>query len=457
MYDNDTSKKCIDFANNFKLATVDPAVIEKTKMCVLDWLGCAICGAFTNESVYARDYVDSMGGNEQATVLGNNVRNSVYHATFANGYFGHIIEMDDVDIKSISHPGTVVIPAALSIGQWLHCSGNSLLEAIICGYEVMLRIGMAVTPAHYQIWHTTSTTGVFGSAITASKMLRLNADRMLWAFGNAGTLSSGLWEFLHDGAMSKYLHAGHAASSGVLAAYLAYNGFTGASHILEGDAGFFAGYAHQTVDYSIFDTFNQQYRILDVSFKPYPCCRHTHSAVDCAIHLHRKADFNVQQIKRITIFTYDIADKVAGNESPHNTRQAQFSIKFCVISALLHGVIKIDSFSDTCLKDKITHYLLSITDVVVDSEINKSIPNAWPSKIKIKFTDGHVMEDYVQYPKGDPENPLTWDELKTKFSLLTENIIHHDDIDTIYDMCRHMEQVSDCDTILKEVHFIDKL
>ena len=123
---------------------------------------------------------------------------------------------------------------------------------MIAGYEVMLRVGAAVTPAHYQIWHTTATSGVFGSVVAASRMLKLNREEMTWAFGNAGTMTAGLWEFLQDGAMSKYLHAGKAAASGIMAAYLARTGFTGASRILEGKQGFFAGYARQEVNPEIF-------------------------------------------------------------------------------------------------------------------------------------------------------------------------------------------------------------
>src|SRR5665647_3898526 len=205
MPDTEISKSCIDFAYTFKLEEAPADTRDHMKKCLLDWLGCAIRGSVMPQADCIKKYTKAMGGNPHASIIGNPTRNSVFNSALNNGYYGHILEMDDVDKESITHPGTVVIPAGLSIGEWSHLSGADFLAAMIAGYEVMLRVGAAVTPAHYQIWHTTATSGVFGSVVAASRMLKLTREEMTWAFGNAGTLSAGLWEFLQDGAMSKYL------------------------------------------------------------------------------------------------------------------------------------------------------------------------------------------------------------------------------------------------------------
>jgi Uncharacterized protein involved in propionate catabolism len=457
MRNENVSQACVNFATHFTLDQVQDDVKEQAKKCLLDWLGCAIHGSTMLQADYIKEYVAAMGGNRQASIIGCRTANSAVHAALSNGYFSHILEMDDVDKKSITHPGTVVIPAALSAGEWQDRAGADLLAAIIAGYEVMLRIGAAVTPAHYQIWHTTATAGVFGSAVAAGRMLRLDEQQMTWALGNAGSMAAGLWEFLQDGAMSKYLHAGKAAAAGVLVSYLAKMGFTGASRILEGKQGFFAGYARQNVDLAIFSNFNQRYYTGEVSFKPYPCCRHTHSAVDCAIKLKEKLRVDSKDIKHICIDTYNAASQVAGNENPNDARQAQFSLKYCVAVSLRSGEVSLNSFSEDMLFDHTVRKLMALTTVRVDETINSSTPKAWPARISLEMADDSVISEYVEYPKGDPENPLSWPDVKEKFSLLTNDILAGEDILEIISMCENLEALKECNTILRRVNFSAKI
>ncbi|SDF18039.1 MmgE/PrpD family protein [Sporomusa acidovorans] len=452
MHEQNISQICVDFATNLTLDSVPIDVKEQAQKCLLDWLGCAIRGSVMPQADCIKEYAAAMGGNQHASIIGSQTANSAFHAALCNGYFSHILEIDDVDKKSITHPGAVVIPAALSIGDWQGCTGAELLTAIIAGYEVMLRVGAAVTPAHYEIWHTTATAGVFGSAVAAGRMLKLDAKAMTWAFGNAGSMAAGLWEFLQDGAMSKYLHAGKAAAAGVLVSCMAKHGFTGATRILEGRQGFFAGYARQAVNMDVFADFGANYHTAGISFKPYPCCRHTHSAIDCAIKLNNKLKFSMESIKHIVIDTYHAAIQVAGNENPADSRQAQFSIKYCVVCALLAGKINLDSFAETAIFDQAVRRLMNITTVVVDETINNATPVAWPARISLELTDGQIMSEYVEYPKGDPENALTWPEIKDKFSFLVDGILDNSSISEVINMCEELETLKKCSDILRKVN-----
>ncbi|EGO63915.1 MmgE/PrpD family protein [Acetonema longum DSM 6540] len=434
------------------MEAIPAEVKEQAKKCLLDFLGCAIRGAVMPQAKCIKEYAAVMGGNAHASILGVSSLNSIVNAALANGYFGHILEMDDVDKESISHPATVVMPAALSIGEWRRSKGAELLEAIVAGYEVMLRIGTSVTPAHYQIWHTTATTGVFGAAIAAGRMLKLNQEQMSWAFGSAGTMAAGLWEFLSDGAMSKYLHAGKAASTGVLAAQLAASGLTGASRILEGRQGFFAGYARQDIEQKLFQDFHVKYRTATVSFKPYPCCRHTHSAIDCARSLYLQAQSVLSDIKQIHIHTYQAATQVACFEDPLDSRQGQFSLKYCMVRALINGNIGLDDFSQDKLTDKAVRALMAKTSVAVDAEIDRQTPIAWPCRLSLELADGRVLHEYVAYPKGDPENPLSWEEVETKFRLLVEPILEERAIPAIIDMCKNIELLADCGEMIRRIN-----
>jgi 2-methylcitrate dehydratase PrpD len=424
-------------------------VIDQAKKCLLDWLGCAIRGAAQQPAAIVRSYVDLLGGAAQATILGSAPPSSLYNAALANGFFGHILEMDDVHRQSISHPAAAVIPAALSVGEWKGATGEELLRAVIAGYEVMLRIGSAVTPGHYRIWHTTATTGVFGSTIAAGLLLGLDEQQLTWAFGNAGTMAAGLWEFLHDGAMSKYLHAGKAAATGVMAAALAQFGLSGAQRILEGDQGFFAGYARQDVDSSFFEDFGSRFVTLAVSFKPYPCCRHTHSSVDCAGKLHARLAGRLDAVSRIAIETYSQAVQVANLDQVVDAHQAQFSLKHCVAVGLLRGSVTLQDFEPPHLGDPALKSLQARMRVSVAPDLDRLVPEAWPARIRVETRDGKMFEETVRYPKGDPENPLSWEELTGKFMLLAEPVISRSAAQDLVAMCRNLDTLNECTQLMR--------
>jgi 2-methylcitrate dehydratase PrpD len=360
--------------------------------------------------------------------------------------------MDDVDKESISHPGTVVIPAALAVGEWRGASGRELLAAVIAGYEVMLRVGAAITPAHYQVFHTTATTGVFGSAMAAGRLLKLDEEQMTWALGNAGTMSSGLWEFLQDGAMSKFLHAGHAAASGVMAACLAQTGFTGPSRILEGRQGFFAGFARQEPDLDLFTDFGARFRTASVSIKPYPCCRHTHSAIDCARAVRTRLDTGLEAIAGIHLDTYQAANQVACNENPGDARQAQFSLKYVIARALKTGRIALADFAPEVLSDPEVRGLMGLTTVTVDPSIDALTPKAWPARLTVRLRDGRELTEYVENPKGDPENALNWQAVKEKFEILVDGLLPAPACREIIAMCEDLEDLKACADLLGSVN-----
>lgn len=234
------SKATAEFCTGVTFEDLPKETVDFIKKDILDWLGCAIGGSASDFSLPAKKLITSLGGAKQSLAFGLGAVN-VRDAAFFNGYCGHILEMDDVDRESISHPATVNIAPALAAAQYVNKSGKDFMLASVCGFEAMLRIGAAITPAHYEIFHTTSTAGNFGAAMAAGKIFDLNNQEMLWALGNAGTLSGGLWQFNQNAAMSKFLHTGSAASNGVVCALLAKNQFSGATEILEGSQGFFCG------------------------------------------------------------------------------------------------------------------------------------------------------------------------------------------------------------------------
>jgi 2-methylcitrate dehydratase PrpD len=195
---------------------------------------------------------------------------------FLIGCLAHTLELDDLHSASVTHPGCVVVPAAITIGGASAAPGLTILDAVLHGYEACCRIGAAVGLAHYRMWHSAATCGPFGSAMAAAHLLGLDDRQAQDALGNAGTQSAGLWQFLESGAMSKHLHAGHAAEAGITAAELANNGFSGPPKILEGSRGIFVASCPDADPEAILREPSMVWQLLETSIKPWPSCRHTH-------------------------------------------------------------------------------------------------------------------------------------------------------------------------------------
>ena len=443
------SAACSEFVSALRYEDIPAEVVDTIKRDILDWIGCAVGGAADPASQPVKDLCNALGGLEQAGALDNGRRN-VFFAAMTNGYCGHILEMDDVDRDSISHPATVNIPPALALAEHLGKGGRELITAVVAGFEVMLRIGAAITPAHYQVFHTTATTGVFGAAMAAGKMLGLSETQLGWALGNAGTMSAGLWQFLPDGAMSKFLHTGAAAAHGVMVALLAQSGFSGARHILEGKQGFFAGYARQEADLELFKDFGTKWRAGLVSFKPYPCCRHTHSAIDAAAEIRRQAAG--RGLKSVKLFTYKTAQQVAGVRHPENTRQAKFSTAYCVASTLLRGTPSEADFSNDSVNEADVKALEARIKTAIDDEINARVPRNWPCRIEAETEDGEKLVAQVWNPTGDPENTLTWEGAEAKFRVLTGGIISAGQQDALIAACHNLENLEDVSSLVAGVN-----
>lgn len=452
-FDAAYSQMCTSFVDSLKFEDIPERSITQMKVCLLDWLGCVIRGTARPQSEPAKKYIAHNMSAPQASMVCQDGKASITDAAFFNGYCGHIMEMDDVDRESISHPATVVIPAALSVGEWKGKSGKDLLTAIVAGYEIMLRVGAAVTPEHYKIWHTTATTGHFGSAMAAGKLLGLNKEQLDWTLGNAGTMAAGLWQFLQNGGMSKFLHAGKAASNGVLAAFMAENGFSGATAILEGSQGFFAGYARQAVKTEVFNDFGKYWRAGEVSIKPYPCCRHTHSAIDAANAIREQfAGIDYKSVEKVHAKTYDVAVQVAGIEDPQTPQECKFSLKFCIARTLMNGLVSEKDFTPETLHDPETRALMARIELDIVPELIAMLPSNWPSVMTATMQDGTELHAEVISPSGDPDNPVSWEGIVRKFKMMTDGILSDEACDEFADMCKSLENLENCGDLITAIN-----
>ncbi len=437
------SKRCAEFIPSVSFSDLDNETVSVTKKCIIDWLGCVLGGSSTPASRIISSIVEDMGGKSQSTFIGDFNKGTVLQAAMVNAYNCHILEMDDVHKSSIVHPAAPVISTAFSLAEYLGSSGKELIEAIVAGYDVMIRIGEAVTPSHYRIWHSTSTCGSFGAAAAAAKLLGLDPEQALNSIGNAGSQAAGLWEFAADKAMTKYLHCGKAAYNGLLSSLMAKKGFTGATRILEGDRGFFKAYSEEQDFENSFKDMGKFFRINETVYKPYASCRHTHGPINGILEIMKSNDLSYQDVEKVDVETYDMVLKLAGNTDFTTSPAARFSVFYCIACALIHGEVGVGQFADKYLADPVITQVLPRINVSVSKEMTALYPQKWASKITLTTTEGNIYNTFIEYPKGDPENTMTDQEIENKYLSLASLKLPKSRAAQLLEQCRVIENCQD--------------
>jgi 2-methylcitrate dehydratase PrpD len=287
-----------------------------------------------------------------------------------------------------------------------------------------------------------------GAAITAAKILGLNQSAMKNALGIAGSMAAGSMEFLSDGSFTKRLHPGWAAHSGMMAALLAGNDFTGPGTIVEGKFGFLHSYSLKSDPEKILRTWGKPYEIMRTSIKPYSCCRYKQGPIDGLLKILRKNRLKAADIEKVTLGILKagfalVAEPEELKRNPMSVVDAQFSMPFGAAVAMLHGKATLDEYTLENVKSSQVKELMDRIHCVVDPELEKEYPKRWPASANIVTKDGKQFSDRIDYPKGDPENPLSWDELIDKFKNLISPVFPMAKQDEIIDRVRSMEQEDD--------------
>ncbi|MEP2828977.1 MmgE/PrpD family protein [Parvibaculum sp.] len=331
----------------------------------------------------------------------------------------HILETDDLHRESVVHPGCVVVPAVWSLARSRNMSGRQVLTAILQGFEAATRVGMAVGPEHYRIWHNTATCGPFGSAMAAASLLDLSDAEAAHALGNAGSQSSGLWEFLETGAMTKHLHAGHAAEAGIRSAELAAFGFTGPPKILEGEKGFFRAACPDADPEAVIREPGAPWQLTRTSIKPWPSCRHTHPAIDAAEELRTRLIANGKNpanIREVEVETYRAALDVCNRPRAATDYEAKFSLQHTVAAALLLPEVNFEAFGPEA-RECCADLALRVT-VTAAEPWASAYPRSWGGRVRVRMADGEEAEAERTNAKGDPEAPLDRSEMIAKADML---------------------------------------
>jgi 2-methylcitrate dehydratase PrpD len=413
------SLELASFAANLKAGDIPSDVMSRAEDLLVDWFGSVIAGKGSRPVETITQFAQNMGGFDSkhagpSEILISRKRSSPFLAAMANAAASHVAEQDDVHNGSVFHPATVVFPPALACAQAIGASGEELLVAAVAGYEVGIRVGEFLGRSHYKVFHTTGTAGTLAAAAAVGRLLKLSPAQMLHAFGSAGTQSAGLWEFLRDAADSKQLHTAHAAATGLMSAYIAQAGFTGAEHILEGKQGLAAGMSSDADPKKLVDRLGSRWALAETSFKYHASCRHTHPAADALLQVMLANKLKPSDIAKVETLVHQGAIDVLGPVvNPATVHQSKFSMG-TVLALVAHyqfaGLQEFDAhFHDDaiCLfRDRVT--------MTLDPEVDSAYPQRWIGKVKVHLNNGQILDGRVDEPKGDPGNTLSRTEITDK-------------------------------------------
>jgi 2-methylcitrate dehydratase PrpD len=404
------------FLAKLRYEDLPQSVVERTKDLFLDWVASALAGRQARPVQILEHLAEQMGpADGPSEILVSRRRTSPLFAALVNGAASHVVEQDDVHNGAVFHPATVVFPAVLAAAQQTGASGRDFLVAAVVGYEAGVRIGSFLGRSHYRVFHTTGTAGTLASAAAVAHLLGADEQIMLHALGSAGTQAAGLWEFLRDAADSKQLHTAKAAADGLLSAYIARDGFTGAQHILEGEQGMAAGMSSDADANKLISGLGERWAVLETSFKFHASCRHTHPAADALLQAMREYSLCADDIAHVRAHVHQAAIDVLGPVTdPRTIHQAKFSMGFVLALIALYGQAGVDAFTDESLQDQSIRDFLSRVEMVFDEEIDAAYPQRWLGKVSLQTSDGRWLTARVDIPKGDPENTLSRTEIEEK-------------------------------------------
>lgn len=424
-----------DFLNRTTLEDIPADARQKSKWAILDVIAATFAGLQHEVGKTIVDFVQEMGGNPVATVLGNGLRTSPPWAAYANGTLAHAIDYDDINWNVGGHPTAPVVPALLAAGEKMEASGKEILLGYILGVEAECKLGMAVNRVHYNLgWHPTATLGTFGAAAACGKVLKLSREQTLMSLGIAASQASGLKQ--NFGTMTKPLHVGQAAKNGVLSAFLAARGWTADREGLEGHFGFgnlFAGRGQ----YDLKDMVENLGKPFDVAqpgiqLKKYPCCGSIHPTLDAILKLKQEKPFLAEEVQSVQAKVHPERIHVLVHPRPKTGLEGKFSLEYCLASAIVRGRVSLADFQDARVGEETIQAFLPKIEVIRDSA-----RETFSVDLQVNLRDGRVLETQGVRSPGI----LTFEDLTAKYRDCLGGILAAPQIERSLQMIQDLEKV----------------
>ncbi|RYH04477.1 MmgE/PrpD family protein [Salipiger sp. IMCC34102] len=453
------SRKLADFVCALTYDAVPDATRARARQLMTDTLGVGLSGSRHPNFRTALEGIAAIPGTTgDHPVIGSRVRLSAPYAALANGVACHVLDFDDTHTASIVHGSAILTPLVLALGEELGLGGRDVLTAFVAGWEVAARIGIASGNSfHSRGFHSTAIAGVFGATAAAGRLMGLTPEQMTNALGLCGSQAAGITEFLTNNSSSKGYHVGWAARTAVELAYLARAGATGPETVFEGRNGLMNthGLVAAHTPQALTADLGTRWETERVSIKPYPCCHFAHGAIDCAIAL-RADGVTPDRIEGIHAIVDEVAagficKPIDAKYVPSNAYGAKFSLPYLVALGLIDGTVDQSSFSDSAIR---RDDLLALARKLTYEDAEKGttgFPKYFPGHLIVHLTDGRTVEKRVPINRGNPDAPLTDEDVAEKFRVNVEGIVPEARAKAIVDKIASLESLEDISGLTREL------
>jgi len=448
--DNVHTRAIAEFVSRLGYEQIPAAVRERIKLLILDSLGCAIYGAALPWCRILRDTLGKLDATRSTSIWGTRARLSSPHAALLNGTQVQGFELDDVHRKAVLHVGAVTLPALIAVAEsHAKLSGRDFLTAAVAGYEIGPRVGLCMGQEHIgQGWHSGATLGVFSAASGAARALSLDAEQTVHALGIAGTQSSGLMAAQY-GAMVKRLHAGRAAQSGLYAALIAKEGFTGIRDVFEAPyGGFCTTFSRSTDRFHLAELsagLGEKFETMGIALKFYSCVGSNHTTLDAIADIRKRRPFRLDEIEQIVVFGSQVTvDHVGWPYRPESLTAAQLNLPFCVATLLITGDVFVDAFTPDCVADAARIALSRKVKVVHDPAITAlGAGHRHKVRVEMHFHDGSTERETREAPRGSERSFAGADDVIGKFRRLTRGVVAQKQQDALIGAVLGLERLAD--------------
>jgi len=439
----DVTRRLARFVVSSKPQDVPAEARKEATRTFLNWVGCAVGGSRHETVEIALAALTPFAGPAQATILGRRERMDIMNAALINGISSHIFDYDDTHLRTVIHPAGPVAAAILALAEYRPVAGREFLHALVLGVEIECRIGNAVYPAHYDAgWHITGTTGVFGAAAAAGKILGLSEQQMVWALGLAAVQPVGLKEMF--GTMTKSFHPGRAAQNGLTAAMLAARNFTSSNQAIEAKAGW-ANTLSTARNYAeITGNLGKTYEISLNTYKPFACGIVIHPTIDGCIQLRNQNKLTAGQIEKVDLRVHPLVLELTGKKTPQTGLEGKFSVFYAAAVAIVEGAGGEKQFSDKLVRDSQIVALRDRVTAVVDSSLAED-----QVRIAVTLKDGRRLEKFVEHAIGSVKNPLSDSALEAKFLDLADGVLPSSRARQLIERCWNIEKLAAASEVAK--------
>ena len=435
LHQRGVTERLANFVAATRWSDLPNEVAHGAKRSLLNFFAVALTGCRNETFEIALCTLAAFSGGKQATLIGRRERIDALNAAFLNGACANVLDFCDTHVPTAIHPTAPLAPALLALGELQRVSGRDLLLAFVLGQEVECRIGLAMSPSHYNRgWHITATCGVFGAAAGSGKLLALSPLQMVWALGTAATQAAGLCECL--GTAAKSVGVGNAARNGLLAALLAAKNFAGPAEPLTGTQGYYNALNETPNLSSLADGLGESWEILKTSYKPYPCGFVLHPVLDCVLDWRR--DNPAAVVEKVKVTGNPLLGLRADRPRITTSAQSQVSVQHAVAAALITGKAGVEQFSEACVKDPAIAALRGKVEVTRDERFATVA-----AAVEISTADGKLHKLSQAAARGSDANPMSDKDLEEKLRTAAADWDSHHDIAPLIDAIWRLDSSED--------------